>query len=108
MSVAISPEILDTQITVWSKRLALVLLGWFAHSATVGTLDLHRDQKTLAHVQTVEIPKLKSAVKCEDTRADRASVVAGQAIVAATVDGVRVPSPSEMPKDNCPHPAGVK
>lgn len=72
------------------------LAGWLACSAYYGTLHLK-------HVETVELPKAVAVAKCEGTRGDRAAVVAGQAIVGAVVDGARIPSPAEIPKDNCPH-----
>lgn len=100
-----SPAAIDNGISIWSKRIALVLIGWFGSSAYHGTLLLHQEEKTLQHVRAVDIPKLKAAANCEALRGDRAAVLAGEAIVAATVDGTRVPSPKEIPRDNCPHPA---
>lgn len=96
----------DDQITVWSKRFALVLIGWFAHSASIGSLTLHQHEKQLVQIQKVELPKLKAAVHCEDKRADKAAAVAGQAILSANVEAVPTPKFSDLPTDNCPHPAG--
>lgn len=95
-------------ITYWSKFGAVFLAGWFSSSATYGTLGLHQKEAALQHVQAVDLPQLKGALNCEAVRGDRASVVASTAIVANAVEGVRVPSPAEIPKDNCPHPIAAK
>lgn len=99
-------EMVDNQISVWSKRIGLVLLGWFASSAYHGTLSLNQKAETLQHVQAVDIPKLKTAVHCESARADTTAKVAKTAIVSANSGTVPVPPPSAVPVDNCPHPAG--
>lgn len=91
-------EKVDLKVGKVTSYFAAALAGWLACSTYYGTLHLK-------HVETVELPKAVTAAKCEDLRADRASVVAGQAIVGAVVDGARIPSPAEIPKDNCPHPA---
>lgn len=101
-----SARTVDDAITVWSKRIGLILLGWFGSSTYHGTLNLHREEHVLQHVQAVDIPKLKAAVKCEDRRADKASSVAGSAILAANIEGREAPKFKDIPSDNCQHPAG--
>lgn len=96
----------ESSVTVWSKRLALVLLGWFGSSGYHGIFNLHQEEKVLQHVQAVDLPKLKAAVKCEDRRADKASSVAGSAILAANIEGREAPKFNDIPSDNCQHPAG--
>lgn len=97
---------IDRGITLGSKIVALVLVGWFGSSAYHGTLTLTQKAATLQQVQTVTIPKLAAAVHCEDHRADKATVVAKQAIKDALSDSAPIPSPSALPADNCPHPVG--
>lgn len=99
-------EHVDTAVTVWSKRLALILLGWMAGSAYHGTSVLTQKAVKLETVQRVEIPKLKAAVRCEDARGDKATVVAKQAIKGAVLENERIPDAKELPADNCAHPTG--
>lgn len=99
-----SSDVIDEHFTVWSKRIGLILLGWFGSSLYHGTMDLDRKAAVLEKVQRVDIPKLKAAVHCEDTRADKATAVAHKAIRGALVDAAPIPSTSEIPADNCPHP----
>lgn len=101
-----SPDHVEDFVTIWSKRAGLVLLGWFLSSAYHGTMDLDRKAAVLEHVQKVDIPKLKTALHCEDSRGDKASAVARKAILGATVDTAPIPSSQEIPADNCPHPVG--
>lgn len=101
-----SAERINNGITLWSKRGALVLLGWVGGSAYHSTATLTQKAEKLATVQAVEIPRLKAAVRCEDKRADRATDVAGKALIAANVEGQPVPKFRDIPEDNCPHPAG--
>lgn len=96
----------DTAVTVWSKRMGLILLGWMAGSAYHGTSVLTQKAVTLQHVQAIDIPKLKAQAHCEDARADKSAAVAGQAILGATVEDAPVPKFRDIPEDNCPHPAG--
>lgn len=95
---------IDTAVTLWSKRGALILLGWMGGASYHSTATLTQKAARLETVQRVDIPKLKAAVKCEDTRADKASDVAGKALIAAAVDGQPVPMFKDIPTDNCQHP----
>ena len=98
-------EKIDSGLNTWSKRIALVLLGWFASSAYHGIYTLDRKAAVLEHVQQVDIPKLKAAANCEGKRADKTAAVAGQAITSADVDAVPTPHYKDIPQDNCPRPA---
>lgn len=98
-------EHMDARITLWSKRGALVLLGWFASSAYHGTMELNQKARTLQHREQVDIPKLKAARDCEDRRANKSAAVAGQAILGASIDSAPVPQFQDIPNDNCPHVA---
>ena len=105
----------------------LPLLDWFAARACVSRFMVgvyivsaglagfaiangHTTTGAVEHIsqqlgqKSAEASKLKALVKCEDTRADRASVVAGQAIVANVVGTIKSPTAAEIPADNCPHP----
>lgn len=88
-------ERIDHAITVWSKRVGLVLLGWFASSAYHGTLEAGRAVRA--------VPVLQAQVNCEDRRADKAAQVAKQAIAGAYNADLPLPSPKAIPRD-CPHP----
>lgn len=99
-------EKVNTAVTVWSKRFGLIFLGWMGGSSYHSTADLTQKAATLQHVQAVDIPKLKSAVHCEDHRADKATAVAKQAIKGAVLEQERIPDARELPADNCQHPAG--
>lgn len=101
-------ERINTGVTLWSKRLGLIFLGWMGGSSYHSTATLTQKATTLQHVQAVDIPKLKAAVKCEDRRADKASDVAGKALIAANVEGQPVPKFRDIPEDNCQHPVPKK
>lgn len=79
-------EKVDVGATVWSKRLGLILLGWFASSAYHGTLEAAKVEKAL--------PAIQAEAGCEHWRA---SVAAKLAL------GTQMVSPSQIPKD-CAHP----
>lgn len=96
-------EKVDNAVTVWSKRLGLIILGWMAGSTYHGTATLTQKAATLQHVQTVEIPKLAAQAHCEDARADKATTVAGTAILSASVDNIATPKFRDLPADNCVH-----
>lgn len=96
----------ESSFTIWSKRIGLILLGWIGASSYHGVFSLHQEEKVLQHVQAVDLPKLKAAVKCEDRRADKASSVAGSAILAANIEGREAPKFKDIPSDTCQHPAG--
>lgn len=95
---------IDAAITTGSKWAAVFLAGWFASATYHGTLSLTQKAQTLQVVQAVTIPKLAAAAHCEGKRADKATVVAKEAIKGAVSDTAPIPSPTEIPKDNCPHP----
>lgn len=106
-----TPEKIDNQISVWSKRFGLILLGWFASSAYHGVYTLDQKAATLQHVQQVDLPKLKAQaaqvpalkakVGCEHWRAGVIENVAKQGIASANSDAVPVPSAKAIPPDNC-------
>lgn len=98
---------LDNEAGKWSGRFALVIMGWLACSAFYGTLHLTKDAAKLQTVQTVDIPKLKSVIHCEDIRADKTAKIAKQAIASQYVDSVPIPDAKAIPQD-CPHPPNVK
>lgn len=63
------------------------------------------DQKAQVHkLKTVDIPKLKAAKNCEAVRGDKAAAVANDAIKGALSVSAPIPSPADIPPDNCPHP----
>lgn len=63
------------------------------------------DQKAVVRdLKTKVIPKLKAESGCEKKRADKTAAVATKAIIGAVVDTAPIPSPKEIPADNCPHP----
>ncbi len=95
----------------WERRFdvasligAAFVAGWLANSGYYNLGHLWQQKNQLQTIQTKTIPQLRAQVRCEDKRADMASVVAGQAIIANAIDGLEGPSPAEIPKDNCPHP----
>lgn len=88
-------ERIDNGITLWSKRLALVLLGWFASSAYHGTLTLTQ--------KAAELPVVKAEAGCEHWRANKSAIIAKQAIVGANSVDAQIPSPNAIPQDRCPH-----
>lgn len=79
-------EKVDSGITVWSKRLALVLLGWFASSAYHGTLTAAKVEKAL--------PAVQAEAGCEHWRADTTAKLALSPNMI---------TPAQIPKD-CAHP----
>lgn len=86
-------EKIDTGVTLWSKRIALVLFGWFASSAYHGTLTASKAVK--------DVPVLQAQVGCEHYLARTATDVANQAITAANSEGALSPTTKAIPKDNC-------
>lgn len=94
-------EKVDHTVGKVTSYFAVFIAGWLACSAYYGTLNLK-------HIQTVELPKAAAAAACEDSRADKATVVAKKAIVGANSNIAPIPVPSEIPKDNCPHPAASR
>lgn len=94
-------EKVDSAITIWSKRLGLILLGWFASSAYHGTLQLSQKAHTLDVVEQRQIPALKAKVGCEHWRANVATTVAKQAIAGANSDIAPIPDPKTIPADRC-------
>lgn len=84
----------DCWVTIWSKRLGLVLLGWFLSSSYHGTLTASRAVKA--------VPVLQAEAGCEHWRADKSADVAKKAITAANDISAPVPSENAIPKD-CPH-----
>lgn len=89
---------MDAGITVWSARLALVLLGWFACAIFYGTLTLTK--------KAAELPVVKAEAGCEHWRANKNAIIAKQAIRSALVDSAPIPSPNAIPQDRCPHTQG--
>lgn len=85
---------LDSKATKWTGRAALVLAGWLACSGWYGTLTLHQKATKLAHVEAVEVPKLKSVAGCQAARADKASREAKASEAGDDVDLSKIP--------NCP------
>lgn len=51
-----------------------------------------------------QVHQLKAANNCEAKRGDKAAAVAQDAIKGALVATAPIPSPSDIPADNCPHP----
>lgn len=98
---------LDRSTGKVTTYVAVFLSGWIGCSAYYGTLHLKQKEQTLHTVQTSVIPKLAAAAHCEDSRANKVTVVAKQAIKGANSDSAPIPAVSDIPKDNCPHP-GVK
>lgn len=96
--MARTPDKIDNRVGKSSSYAFAFIAGWLACSAYYGTLHLK-------HIETVELPKAKEAAKCEDHRADKTAGVAKKAIVGAVVDSAPIPSPADIPKDNCQHPA---
>lgn len=92
-----TPERIDNGITVWSKRIGLILIGWFAADAYHGTLGLYQKAAQLKVEQTQVIPKLASVAGCQ---AKRAQIATNEAVKAnaegADVDIAAIP--------NCPAP----
>jgi len=94
----------------WIVALALAACVGYAggngHTTQGAILNVSQqlgDKKAeLTTLKTKVIPKLKAQAGCEHSRADKASVVAEKAIVGAVVDSAPVPSPKEIPADNCP------
>jgi hypothetical protein len=50
------------------------------------------------------LPKVEAEAGCETWRAGKAGSVAKQAILSADSGDAAPPSPSAIPRDNCPHP----
>lgn len=90
-------EKVDNGVTLWSKRLALVLLGWFASSAYHGTLTAEKAVKA--------VPVLQAEAGCEHWRANKTIAVAKQAILSANSVDAAPPSAAAIPKDNCDTPS---
>lgn len=78
-------ERINSGITTWSKRAALVLLGWFASSAFHGTLTAEQAVKA--------VPVLQAEAGCEHYLARKNADLAKQPTIV---------DPKEIPKDNCP------
>lgn len=68
------------------------------------SMQLGDTKAQVHHLQTVIVPQLKAAKNCEADRGDKASAVAKDAIKGALMATAPVPSPSDIPLDNCPHP----
>lgn len=89
--------------------IALVIVGTMA-GFSVG--NGHTTQGAISNISNQlgqkvgENHKLTAAAHCEGVRADKATVVARQAIRGALIDSAPIPSPSAIPRDDCPHPAG--
>lgn len=92
-----APEKIDHKVGKVTSYLGVFLTGWLSCSAYYGTLHL-------TQVESVDLPKATSAAACEDRRADKATVVAKQAIESANSNALPIPSRKAIPKDNCPHP----
>lgn len=88
-------EQVDGRITVWSKRIGLILLGWFASSAYHGTLTAKKAE--------IALPAIQAEAGCERWRAGKAISVAKQAIKGANSDTAPIPDIKAIPKD-CAHP----
>lgn len=100
MSATITPKVseqVDSGVTRWSKRLGLVLFGWMLANVYHGTQNLE--------VQAAKVAVTQTEAKCEHRRADKATNVAGQAILSANVDEVAPPKFKDLPVDNCQHDA---
>ena len=69
------------------------VIGWMANASYYNIQHLWQQNS-----------QLTAAVHCEDRRADKASKVAGQAILSANIDAVPTPHFKDLPLDNCPHP----
>ena len=78
---------IDCWTTVWSKRAALVLLGWFLSSAYHGTLSAEKAVKAvpILQAQTAVIPKLAAAAGCQEKRGD---IAEGKTGAADTANGL--------------------
>ena len=77
----------DRGITIFSQVLGLILVGWFGCSWWYGTGSFEKVAKAL--------PVVQAQAGCERWRARQT------ANLALNTEMV---SPSEIPKDNCPHP----
>lgn len=88
-------EKVDSAITIWSGRLALILLGWFACALSYGTLTLTK--------KAAELPVVKAEAGCEHWRANKTAVIAKKAIAGANSADAPIPSPSAIPQDRCSH-----
>lgn len=96
----------------WIAGLVVAALGAYALGNGHTTSDavqnvswqLGEKKAQLHKLQTVDIPKLKAAKNCEADRGDKAAAVANDAIKGALSVSAPIPSPSDIPPDNCPHP----
>lgn len=88
---------IDRGVTVGSKWIALILLGWFASSAYHTTLVHHQKAEALTTLQTQVIPKLASVAGCQTKRAQ----IATSEAVKANAEGADV-NISAIP--NCASP----
>lgn len=95
-------EQVDTWVTRWSKRGALIIVGWVLANVVYGTQTLETKAAKVDVVQKQDAVVQKEAA-CEHQLAKKATAVAGQAIVSANVDNVPTPQLKDIPVDNCPH-----
>lgn len=86
MMMAERAEYFDKGVTLWSKRAALVLVGWFASSGYHDTLTTHKAVQA--------IPALEAQANCEEWRANKNGHLALRPEVITK---------DQLAKDNCPH-----
>lgn len=104
-------------------------MGWFTNERRIwlascaacamiggGYMNGHTTENAVAHISSqlgektvalkktqVAVAKLKTANHCEDVRATKATEIAKDAIKGALSVSDPIPSPSDLPKDNCTH-----
>ena len=87
----------------WIGLVTVAALAGFAFGnghTTSGAVEHISDQ---LGQKSALVHRLTAANNCESKRGDKAAEVAKQAIRGALIDTAPVPSPSQIPADNCPH-----
>lgn len=86
--------------------LALVIMGFVSGygvgngHTTTGAVEHISDQLGQTEHKAAVV---ETEAQCEHRRADKATAVAGNAILSANVDNVPTPKFKDLPTDNCPH-----